>query len=130
MATLEREVIPAGLGEMLDQLDVLTQAQEYDGDSLPPTQEAASRMRSLLEGASEFLSAAFPLGTLAADGDGGLRLEWIRPGRELRLIVAASERGRSYLYHEAGADYGADYAPDAEKLGRGLNWLDFDGKAL
>lgn len=122
--------VTSGLSEMLDQLASLMQTEEGNEEFLAPTPQAAARMRALLEGASEFGPDAFPQGTICADGDGGLRLEWIRPRRELRLVIAASAQGRSYLYHEAGDDYGADYAPDAEKLGRRLDWLRFGGKAI
>jgi len=124
MALSLAQVQPAGLEEMLNQLNLPMQSEEYDADFLSPTSDAIARMRSLLEGASYFLRSAFPPGTIYADGNGGLRLEWIRPDRELRLVISASAQGRSYLYHEAGADYGADYAPSADKLGRRLNWLE------
>ena len=77
-----------------------------------------------MEGASGSLEIAFPMGTIYADGVGGLRVEWIRPDRELRLVVSRSQEGRSYLYHEQGADYAADYSPDIIKLGEWLHWLE------
>ena len=117
-------VKPAGLDEMLHQLDSIMQLDDYAADFLIPTQEALTRMHNFLEGASDALVIAFPSGTIYADGNGGLRLEWIRPNRELRLVISASAQGKSYLYHEAGVDYGADYTPSAEKLGRRLNWLE------
>ena len=115
---------PDGLSDLLDQLDLLVEAEDYDDDFRPPTESSVARMRGFLEGANGILKSAFPAGTICADGDGGLRLEWIRPDRELRLIVSASLQGRSYLYHEQGNEYAADYAPNADELGRWLNWLE------
>lgn len=121
-------VKPSGLSDLLDQLDLIMEAKDYDDDSQPPTESSVVRMRGFLENANNLLKIAFPWGTIYADGDGGLRLEWIRPDRELRLIVSASPQGRSYLYHEQGDDYGADYAPSDGELRRWLNWLDSAAK--
>ena len=115
---------PNGLSDLLDQLDLLVEAEDYDDDFRSPTESSVTRMRGFLEYAHGLLKIGFPVGTIYADGDGGLRLEWIRPDRELRLIVSASPQGRSYLYREQGDDYGADYAPNADELGKWLNWLD------
>jgi hypothetical protein len=113
----------AGLNALLNQLDALMEAKDYDNDFLPPTENAAARMRGFLEDASGHLKTALPLGTMCADGDGGLRLEWVRPDHELRLVVSASPEGRSYIYHEQGSDYAADYSPTADSLSYRLNWL-------
>lgn len=109
--------------DLFDQLDALMQSEDYDDEFHIPTGSASSRMRDLLEGASGHLRTALPLGTMYADGDGGLRLEWIRPDRELRLVVSASPEGRSYIYHEKGDEYAADYSPTVDALGRWLSWL-------
>ena len=121
-------VKPSGLIDLLDQLDLLVEAEDYDDDFQSPTESSFTKMRGFLEKANGLLKIAFPVGTIYADGDGGLRLEWIRPDRELRLVVSASSQGRSYLYHEQGDDYGADYAPSAGELSRWLNWLDSASK--
>jgi hypothetical protein len=112
-----------GLNDMFDQLDLLMKSGDYDDDFLSPTASAADRMRGLLEKSSVLLKIALPIGTLYADGDGGLRLEWIRPDRELRLVIAASPEGRNYIYHEDGSNHGADYSPNVDKLSQWLNWL-------
>lgn len=114
----------AGLDDLLSQLGALMASEDYDGDFLSPTEKAAAQMRDFLKEASGLLKTAFPAGTISADRDGGLRLEWIRPNRELRLVVSASQRGRSYVYHEQGDDYAADYAPNANELSKWLNWLE------
>ena len=114
---------PSGLSDLLDQLDLLVEAEDYDDDFRPPTESSVARMRDFLEGANGLLKIAFPAGTIYGDGDGGLRLEWIRPDRELRFVVSASPQGRSYLYHEKGDDYKADYAPSDSELSRWLTWL-------
>ncbi|MGI4791839.1 MAG: hypothetical protein ACRYFS_23700 [Janthinobacterium lividum] len=114
----------SGLNDLLNQLDLLIEAEDYDDDFQPPAKYAADKMHGFLEDVNDLLQIAFPLGTIYADGDGGLRLEWIRPDRELRLVISASLQGRTYFYHEQGDDYGADYAPTAGELSRWLNWLD------
>lgn len=117
-------VKPSGLSSLLDQLDLLAEAKDYGDDFRPPTESSVARMRGFLENANSLPTTAFPAGMIYADGDGGLRLEWIRPDRELRLVISASPQGRSYLYHEQGDDYGADYAPNGSEFRRWLNWLD------
>ena len=118
------QVKPIGLNDLLGQLELIMKSEDYDNDFLSPTESAAARMQKFLKEASDLLRIAFPVGTIYADGDGGLRLEWIRPDRELRLVVSALPQGRNYIYHEQGDDYAADYAPTADKLGRWLNWLE------
>ncbi len=117
---------PSGLGNLLDQIDQLVKAK--DDDFQAPTESSVARMRGFLKNAAGLLKIAVPMGTVYADGDGGLRLEWIRPDRELRLIVSASLQGRTFIYHEQGDDYGADYAPNADGLSRWLTWLDSAAK--
>ncbi len=117
-------VNPTGLNDLLDQLEHLIKSEDYDDDFLSPAESAVARMRGFLEGASGLLKIAFPVGTIYADGDGGLRLEWIRSERELRLVVSASSQGRSYIYHEQGDDYAADYSPTVSELSKWLNWLE------
>ncbi len=112
----------AGLSEMLEQITALQGAADED-DFRALTDDAAARTRAFLESAAVSLNAV-PLGTVAADGDGGLRIEWIRLDRELRLVVSASASGRSYLYYEQSESYGADYAPSAGELSRRLRWLE------
>lgn len=114
----------AGLTDLLNQLAALMEAEDYDDDFFSPTESAAARMRGFLEGVSGLLTTALPSGTLYADGDGGLRLEWIRPNRELRLVISAFPQGRSYIYHEQGDEYAADYSPTVSELGKWLNWLE------
>lgn len=113
----------AGLDDLFRQLDALTESEDYNDDFLSPTESATSRVRELLTRAGASLNAAFPAGTIYADGDGGLRLEWTRPERELRFVVSASPQGRSYIYHEQRDEYAVDYSPTAGELGKWLNWL-------
>lgn len=112
-----------GLREMLKQLGSLTNPEDYDDEFVTPSTYAMNRVRDLLVEASERLSAAFPLGTIYADGVGGIRIEWIRPDQELRLIVSRLPVGRQYIYHEQRDEYAADYSPDSLKLSEWLKWL-------
>ena len=101
---------------------------DYDDETLKPTDYAFARVRSLLSEADTFLQSAFPLGTVFPDGDGGIRVEWVRPSREIKLIVRSAEDKRSYIFHKQGVEYGGDYDVTSETLGCWLNWLNNDEK--
>lgn len=112
-----------GLREMLRQLDALGVSEDYDDEFFAPTLEATHRVRDFLETASKHLKTPVPLGTVYADGVGGVRVEWIRPDQELRFVVSRLPDERQYIYHEQGEEYEADYSPDPFKLSEWLTWL-------
>jgi len=116
-----------GLEALLSDMGgLLQQDSNYNDDFMKPTEYAFTTTWNLLDQASSIVEGLFPLGTVYPDGDGGLRVEWIRPQRELRLIIPSCEEERHYIYHESGAEYAADYNVSAKSLGNWLNWLNQD----
>lgn len=96
-----------------------------DCEFVRPTQYALFTALELLIGSSRLrLGRGLPRGSVAADGDGGVRVEWSAwPDcvREVRLIVPSSNDGQSYIYHERDEACGVDEEVSSRNLAR---WLD------
>jgi hypothetical protein len=120
----------AGLKVLLTDLAALLQGQDYSDEFIRPTQHAVATTWTLLSESSSAVSGLFPVGTVYPDGDGGLRIEWIRPKREMRLAVSAQRPGKTYIYHESGDQYDIDYKVTGNKLAFWLNWLNEGGSAI
>jgi len=60
---------------------------------------------------------------VSTDSSGGIRLTWIRGGRQVRAVFPGSPSDRRYLYHEGPAGYGAIHDFDGNALAKQLNWL-------
>lgn len=118
------------LGAILREIVELATGEERDDDGiLAPTKHATEVTTRLLIHASTFVwqnclttgaTFIFPRGFVSTDSEGGIRIEWTKPGASLRLVIAASESGKSYLYHEFGERYGSDRQVTAALIGR---WL-------
>src|SRR5262249_17383727 len=91
----------AGLQELLSDLgELFRDSEDYNEDFLKPTESALTIAWKLLTEAGKHVDGRFPAGTVYPDGNGGLRIEWIRPSRELRLVVRPDAGDRHYIYHE------------------------------
>ena len=115
------------LGSILIQVVDLANGETHDEDGvLAPTKHAMERTTRLLMDASTVVwkfaadsgkTFIFPRGFVATDSEGGLRIEWTKPRASLRLMIAATVSGKSYLYHEFGEKYGSDRQVTADLLG-------------
>ena len=106
----------------LRRLDVvLLDQDEQDNEYLPPTEYASQTTRVLIERANAEMKRNFPQGSVAADGSGGVRIHWQVPGREIRLIVPAHPKGRTYIYHEQEEEYATEKTVTSINL---AHWLD------
>lgn len=114
--------LPDGLAITIERLNMLL-ADEGEDDFLSPGEYALTTACALLKGAGAQMEAAFPAGSPSADGAGGVRIEWQRSGKEVRLVVPAKPGGTAYIYHEVGAEYAAAPSVSAETLAFWLNWL-------
>ena len=116
------------LGSIMCQIfDMANGAPTDDDGVLAPTKHSMTQTTSLLIQASTIvwrhtsgLAFTFPRGFVSTDSEGGLRIEWTKPGASLRLVIAANNHGKSYLYYEFGDKYGSERHVTAELLGR---WL-------
>lgn len=96
---------------------------EDDYGILKPTQHAFFTTVQLLINAGLQSRKRLPYGSVASDSEGGVRIEWYRDGREVRLVVPASEDGQPYIYHESGDVYSIERNPSASTLSRWLDWI-------
>lgn len=113
--------IQDGLAVTIERLSALLGHEEED-DYLPPGEYAFATACALLNGAGTRL-VEFPPGSPSADGAGGIRIEWERSGKEVRLVVPAKPGGKTYIYHEVGEEYAPEQTVSAETLARWLGWL-------
>jgi hypothetical protein len=96
---------------------------EYDEDFLRPTKSAIYKARLWLTKVSRILSD-LPMGShVSTDGSGGVRIEWSVGEKNVRLVIAARPSSKSYIYHEAGSEYGVDRSISPETISRWLKWL-------
>jgi hypothetical protein len=115
--------IDHNLGEVLSDLGSLLQEQSYNDDYLKPRNEVVGSAWQLLDKAGKQLEGKFPLGTIYPDGNGGLRVEWIRQGAEVRLAIPSSTDERPYIYYQFGDTYDADYNVSPTNLAHWLRQL-------
>lgn len=116
--------VDSALQSLLNDLKECANDSDYDDNYLTPTPYAMERTKSLLSESAILIQSEMPLGTLFPDGNGGIRIEWIRPNRELRLMTLAEKGGRDYLYHEEGEEYKAEFVVTPQLLAHWLKWLD------
>lgn len=96
---------------------------EDDYGILKPTQHAFFTAVQLLTSAGLQSRNRLPYGSVASDSEGGVRIEWYRDAKEVRLVVPASEDGQPYIYHESGDVYNIERNPSASTLSRWLDWI-------
>ncbi len=117
---------PTPLQTMLDDLSECKTSPDYDTNYQQPTSYAVTRTQNLLQDSSAILGNDLPLGTLLPDGNGGIRIEWIRSVRELSVMVPAKADGKEYLYHEEDTDYKVEHNLTPHSLAQWLRWLESD----
>lgn len=116
--------LPSALAEMLGNLAAYrADSSSYDEDNLKPTPFAFERTIGLLTGVAQYTPARFPKGTVYPDGDGGIRVEWIYPAYEVKLIIRALESDRHYIFYKHEKEYGGSYEVTVETLDYYLNEL-------
>src|SRR5262249_32993920 len=114
------------LGAILTDLKELLNGEEQDEDGiLRPTSQAFSLATKMLIDASHMLifdcrsqgqGFLFPRGDASTDSEGGIRVEWSKKSCSVRLVVAASDTGKSYIYYEFPEGFGSDRKPTAHTL--------------
>ena len=108
---------------LLNNILYLLKDEEYDDDFLRPTDYAVAQTFLLIFGVAHVISAVPSHCTVSTDGSGGIRLEWLNAGKEVRVVVAASEGRRSYIYHEEGDNYALDEKLTPDRTKDWLLWL-------
>jgi hypothetical protein len=102
------------LSSLIGQLVELRMAEESDEYGiLQASEHAYEQACELLIDAA--IAAAIqgreiPHGCAATDSEGGIRIEWMRPGGGVSLILPASPDREAYIYHEVGDIYATELA--------------------
>ena len=93
--------------QLLIRLSELNYDEDYDEDFLPPSKLATESTRNMLIQAYRILPNFTLLPKfITADGDGGIRVQWQKAEKELRLICNAV--GELKIYWQTGKEYGLD----------------------
>ncbi len=107
--------------ELLVSLAELDDESDYDEEFLKPSKLATDTTRNVLlqayRGHTNFsLLPKF----VTADGDGGIRIQWQKEAKELRLLC--SDEGELKLYWQNGSEYGLEN-PKITNLITRFGWL-------
>jgi hypothetical protein len=90
-------------------------------DESKPTAYAYTRARGVI--AEIYSHSIYPLPSILSDGDGGIVLDWVKENRNIRLVIRDNSDLPSYIYHQSGDDYDADYDLTTDSLKKWLDWL-------
>jgi hypothetical protein len=92
-------------------IDLWKEPEEEDYGRLRPTRDAFDMsVRLLVDAAIEAYhqQRQIPSGCASTDSEGGVRIEWVRPGASVHLVVPAEENRVAYVYHQVGNDYATE----------------------
>lgn len=93
-----------------------------DDDELP-TESAFAKTCDLVIRANSLMQGDFPRGTPSVEEDRGIRIEWRRGPREVKLIIAPQNGGLEYIYQENSGAHSLDKNVIPAALARWLDWL-------
>lgn len=97
---------------------------EEDGDYIfKPSDYSENFVKDLLSSTYKLLSFSPPLPSVSSDGDGGLRIEWEKNNRDLRLVCPSKEEKEKYIYFEDGDESKIEKNIDEKTLASLLQWL-------
>ena len=107
-----------GLVVTLDRIVGLFADDEEDH----PTKAAVSHTAWALMSAYQQMSNFFPRGWATTSPDAGIRIEWAKVNRHVRLAISGEPERLSYIYFEENGVYGSE-AVSARALATRLDWL-------
>lgn len=102
---------------------LLEEEDEDDYGVAKPSAYAYATALALVAEAARLMGDHFTRASASIDDRGGIRLTWTRPQAEVRLVCAHQSDKPTYLYHEAGDEYGVEYDVSASALAHWLDWL-------
>jgi hypothetical protein len=96
---------------MLSRVDRLSDdietSDEYDGASIPENQ-AIDKAKSILNSLYLTMNKNFFKGAVTTSYEGGIRIQWIRPNANVRLIIHPKDDSKGYIYFEENGQYGTN----------------------
>jgi hypothetical protein len=109
---------------VVEELIALLEGEEHDEQGvLRPTLFAFRRTFHLIQQVGLQLREHFPRAAVSTDSEGGCRIQWLWPKRQVRLIVPAQGDGQQYIYHQEGNNYSVEEDVSPQRLVEWLNWL-------
>ena len=100
----------------------LLQNDEDEEDQDFPTSYAYDKALALLLD-TQLQMQKLPRPSITADETGGIRLQWLGPDRQVRLVIPADSHGREYVYFETKESYDLEDTPSAMALAQHLRWF-------
>jgi len=106
-------------------VELWNEPEEDEYGRLKPTRHAFDTSVQFLIDAAivAYPRYGIPAGCASTDSECGVRIEWVRPGASVHLVVPAEENRPPYVYHEVGNDYATEDAT-AERLAYWLKSID------
>ncbi len=100
-------------------LDVIDNDEDYKR----PNEHTVYTAINWLDLAYFQLDKTVPKGAAAVDEDGGIRIYWQSPTRNVQLAIPNTRGAKPWIYHQEGKEYSLDREVSPEKLAYWLNWL-------
>lgn len=115
-----------GLQVTLSRLRELWNEPESDDYGVArPTSFAYDTAKWLLQQAAEVMESPFPRGSAAVDYEGGITVSWIKPDRQLHLLIPASGQKQCSVYFYTAQSQSLQSLPPGPEAARTLgHWLD------
>ena len=104
-----------------ERLVSLLQNEAGEEEAVPTGHAYSTALALLLDAHS--LVEDFPRASITADETGGIRIQWLQPDRQVRLIIPAEKSGRQYLYFETDRSYDLEDDPSPTALAQRLRWF-------
>lgn len=74
----------------------------------PITDFAFATARAVLRVAYNEIKRPIPAPAIAPDGEGGIRIEWVRPRKNVRVVIPSHSGQRTYIYHRRDGESAID----------------------
>ncbi|MDQ2809852.1 MAG: hypothetical protein M3Z04_23485 [Chloroflexota bacterium] len=103
-------------------LDLL-EADDNEADYKRPNVHTVAAAERWLNLAYAQMDQTFPKGAAVADEEGGVRIYWQSPKRNVQLVIPDKPGAKPWIYQQEGKDYSLDREVSPEKLAYWLNWL-------
>lgn len=121
----DRLVKGTGTNLILTRLSDLVRVDLDDPERTAPSNLAFFKVWELLTQASLVRIKPLPSAAVSSTDDGGIRVQWLGTRRQVRLVVAPDDNGRSYIYYQDQNAHGLEWDVRAEVLVRFLDWFQF-----
>jgi hypothetical protein len=106
--------------QVLRDLEAMLKEQDEPGFLHRPTEYAYDTARQIIENSYSHYIGTSPTPAIASDGEGGIIAEWKSGHRIVRLIVSASQDGKSYVYSRGNDQSAIDHSASGSILAQRL----------